>query len=199
VPAFFIGFAGWMMRHPKPRGTALAGKKEQILALAEPVAAELGLEILGVEFGGSDAKRVIRLFLDRISPPSPADGGAPPAGVTLGDCEAVSRRLGDIFDAHEAIAGRYLLEVSSPGVNRPLLKPEHFRRVVGDKVRVRFRQLDGSPRTVVGELTAFEDEGQILTIRADSGENHRVALSEVERANLEYEFPTAERPGKRRR
>jgi ribosome maturation factor RimP len=178
----------------------LTGKKDQILALAEPVAAEFGLEVLGVEFGGSDAKRVIRIFLDRELPtPSEAGTELTSPGVTLGDCEAVSRRLGDIFDAHETIAGRYMLEVSSPGLNRPLLKPEHFRRVVGRKVRVRFRKADGGPRTVVGMLTAFEDEGQVLTVRVESGEDHDVSLADVERANLEYEFPTAQRPGKRRR
>ena len=167
---------------------ALDSGKTKIMTLTEPVAAELGLEVLDVELGGSASKRVLRIYLD-----SPDDE----RGVTLADCETISRRMGDVLDAHEAMAGRYMLEVSSPGVNRPLRKPEHFRKVVGGKVRVRVAQAVDGSQQVLGRLTAFDDD--VLTIDPESGESRRIALADVEKANFEYEFEEKTRPGKRRR
>jgi len=200
VPAFFIGSAGLTAPPSRPAATLVTATKEQILALVEPVAADLGLEILDVEFGGSEVKRVLRVFLDK---PGPPDGGGSDSdrrsGVTLADCEAVSRQLGDVLDAHDAVAGRYQLEVSSPGVNRPLRKPEHFRSVVGCKVRIRLGAARDGSRTVLGRLASVGGDDQSLVVSIDTGEERTVAFREIERANLEYEFPRPERPGGRRR
>lgn len=162
----------------------------KIRALAEPVAAELGLEVLEIELLGNAPRQVLRIYLDSPSEARP---------VTVADCEAVSRRLGDVFDACDAVAGRYMLEVSSPGVNRPLKKPEHFRRVVGGRVRVRVGAAaakDGM-RNIVGRLAAFE--GETLTIETDDARRLDVALAEIEKANFEHEFPSVVRPGRRGR
>jgi ribosome maturation factor RimP len=164
------------------------GGRDEILALIEPVAAELELEVLEVEFGGSASRRVLRIYLD-----SRVEGRA----VTLADCEAVSRRIGDVLDAHDAVLGRYLLEVSSPGVDRPLRKPAHFERAVGQKVRVRLREPRDGTRTVLGRLERFE--GGTLTITTDGGDRVEIRLGEVDRANLRFEFETKKRPGARRR
>jgi len=151
---------------------------ERIRALAEPVAADLGLEVLEIELLGSAPRQVLRVYLD-----SPSDARL----VSVTDCEAVSRRLGDVLEAHDAMKGRYMLEVSSPGVNRPLKKPEHFRRVVGGRVRVRLRDAHDGARNVVGRLSAFD--GEVLTIETDEGRRWDVRFDEVQKANFEYEFP----------
>ena len=129
---------------------------DRVLRLAEPIAGEYGLEVLAVELKGVPPRRLLRVFLD-----SPMPGRA----VTLDDCTAVSRRLGDVLEAHEALAGSYLLEVSSPGVNRPLRTAEQFGRAVGQRVRARFRKpLDGV-QGVLARLTAVEGERLYRTRR----------------------------------
>ena len=166
---------------------AVNSSAEKIRALAEPVAAELGLEVLEIELLGSAPRQVLRIYLDSPSPRS----------VTVADCEAVSRRLGDVLDAHEALAGRYMLEVSSPGVNRPLKKPEHFSRVVGGRVRVRTREPREGMRNIIGKLSSFD--GDMLSIDTDDARRFDVRLAEIEKANFEHEFPTVTRPGRRGR
>lgn len=151
---------------------------ERIRALAEPVAADLGLEVLEIELLGSAPRQVVRVYLD-----SPSEERS----VSVADCEAVSRRLGDVLEAHDAVKGRYMLEVSSPGINRPLKKPEHFRRVVGGRVRLRLGEAHEGARNLVGRLTAFD--GDLLAIETDDGRRWDVRFEEVQKANFEYEFP----------
>jgi ribosome maturation factor RimP len=160
---------------------------EKIRVLAEPVAGELGVEVLDVELLGSGTMHVVRITQD-----SPAE-----RAVTVADCETVSRRLTDVLDASEPIGGRYMLEVSSPGVDRPLKKPEHFRRVVGGRVRLRLVEPHEGARNWSGRLTAFD--GEILTVETEDGRRLEVALGAVEKANFEYEFPDKQRPGRHAR
>jgi ribosome maturation factor RimP len=103
--------------------------------------------------------------------------------------------LGDVLEANEAVSGGYLLEVSSPGVNRPLRTPEHFRRVVGDRVRVRFREPCADVRGVVARLVAADD-GR-LVLESESGTVIETTVENVERANLEFEFRVPAKPGSR--
>ena len=161
---------------------------ENIRALAEPVAAELGLEVLEIEVLGNAPRQVLRIYLDSCSQSRP---------VTVADCEAVSRRLGDVLDANDVVAGRYMLEVSSPGVNRPLRKADHFQRVIGGRVRIRTRTAapDGM-RNAVGRLVAFD--GQTLVLETDDARRIEVALEEIEKANFEHEFPKVVHPKRRR-
>lgn len=117
--------------------------------------------------------------------------------VSVADCATVSRRLGDVLDAHEAVAGEYMLEVSSPGVNRRLRRPEHFQRAVGEYVRLRVCDPDGTPRNLLGTLEGAEAEQ--VCILADSGEVSVVALDSIKAANLEFRFDKPAKPGKKRR
>ena len=152
---------------------------DRIRALTEPIAADLGLEVLEVELLGSAPRQVLRVYLDSPSDTRP---------VSVADCEAVSRRLGDVLEAHDAVRGRYMLEVSSPGVNRPLKKDLHFRRAVGARVRVRLIEpRDGNTRTLAGRLVEFD--GGSLVIETDDARRWDVRLGEVEKANVEFEFP----------
>jgi ribosome maturation factor RimP len=166
----------------------LRSEATKILTLAEPIAGEMGLEVLDIEFSGAASGRLIRIYLD-----NPASDRA----VSVADCEALSRRMGDVLDAHETVAGHYMLEVSSPGVNRPLRKASHFEAVVGARVRVRMNEPVDGKRTVVGSLVRFND-GR-LCVKEDSGEVVETTLDNVERANFEFEFKTPEKPGKRRK
>jgi ribosome maturation factor RimP len=164
---------------------------DKVLELAAPIAGEYGLEVLEITLKGSPPRRMLRVTLD-----SPTVGRA----VTLDDCTTVSRRLGDVLEAHDAVAGGYLLEVSSPGVNRPLRTAEQFARVVGQRVRVRFRHPVEGTRGVLARLGGID--GERIRLECEDGSVVEASMGEVERANLEYEFESPKKPaggGKRRR
>src|SRR5689334_14695521 len=105
----------------------------KIEEIANRVAASEGLEIGEVEVKGGGSSRLVRISIDK------------PEGVTHGDCELVSQQVGTILDVEDVVpGGRYTLEVSSPGVERKLLKPRDFERFQGKKVRVTLRdELEG--------------------------------------------------------
>jgi len=159
---------------------------DRVLKLAEPIADEFGLEVLDIELRGQAPRRLMRVILDSSTP-----GRA----VTLDDCATVSRRLGDVLDANEAVSGSYLLEVSSPGVNRPLRTLDHFRRVVGERVRVRFRMPCGDVRGLVARLTAVDDGRFVL--ESENGSVIETTFDNVEKANLEFEFRVPAKPAGR--
>ena len=152
----------------------------RILAIAEPIAAERGLEVLDIEMAGTASNPLVRVLLD-----SPDEARR----VGTDDCQAVSQRLGDALDAYEAVSGGYMLEVSSPGLNRPLKRIEHFQRVLGRKVRVRVKAPGGDRRSFLGRLEAADETA--VTVAVEGGEAVRIAFGQIEKANLEYEFDEA--------
>jgi ribosome maturation factor RimP len=148
---------------------------ERVWAIAEPLVTHEGLEIVDVEFRRESRGLVLRLYLDRC-------GGA--GGVSLDDLTRVSRQLGDVLDVHDAVPGSYNLEVSSPGINRRLRRPDHFRRYLGKKVRVRTAgPLDGR-RAFVGVLEAVDADGIVLGSAEGS---HAIRFAEIAQANYEAE------------
>ena len=113
----------------------------RIWQLAAPLAANEGLEIVDIELKheGGRSGRVLRLYMDKEGGPS------------LDELSRVSRGLSDLLDEHDdVVAGSYTLEVSSPGINRPLKRPEHFSRFVGKKIRVRTRDMINGRRAFLG-------------------------------------------------
>jgi len=147
---------------------------ERVWRIAEPLVTHEGLEMVDVEFRRESRGLVLRLFLDRI-------GGG---GVSLDDLSRVSRQLGDVLDVHDAVPGAYTLEVSSPGINRRLRHPDHFRRYLGQKVRVRaVGPLDGR-RVFTGILEQVADDAIVVT---DAGGSHTLRFAEIAQANYEPE------------
>lgn len=131
--------------------------------------ASLGFECLEVTFGVEGGRRILRVTLD-------ADGG-----VRLDQCAQVSRELSPVLDGTSDLPGGYYLEVSSPGINRPLTRPEHFRRFRGERVKVQLHEEVDGGRSVTGLLG--ELDGEILSIETPAG-TRRVALSQIARARL---------------
>src|SRR5207248_8180162 len=116
---------------------------QRVWELAEPLALAGGLELVDVQYRPEGGRIVLRLLLDR-----------PEGGVTLDELTRVSRELGDLLDAHDAVPGRYQLECSSPGINRPLLRAAHYHRALGERVWVQTRAPIGGRRRFRGTLRA---------------------------------------------
>ena len=149
---------------------------ERVWQLAEPLVAQEGLEIVDVEFRRENRGLVLRLYLDQA-------GGE--GGVSLDELTRISRQLGDILDVHDAVPGSYNLEVSSPGINRRLRRPDHFRRYLGKKIRVRAVAPLNGRRSFVGILEQIDAEGIAV---ADAEGTHRIAFAEIAQANYESDF-----------
>src|SRR2546426_12318310 len=124
---------------------------QRVWELAEPLALAGGLELVDVQYRPEGGRIVVRLLLDR-----------PEGGVTLDELTRVSRELGDLLDAHDAVPGRYQLECSSPGINRPLLRAAHFHRALGERVWVQTRAPIGGRPRVRGTLRGAPGRGGTL-------------------------------------
>lgn len=129
----------------------------------------LGFECVKLEIVGSPRTPVVRLFIDK------------PGGVTVGECAMVSRALGLVLEREDPFPGRYLLEVSSPGSNRPLVTGEHFQRFAGSEARVVVERAGEDRITYTGRIRSCMNG--VLTLDTDGG-GVELALRDVTRANL---------------
>jgi ribosome maturation factor RimP len=148
----------------------------RVWQLAAPLAANEGLEIIDIELKpeGGRSGRVLRLYLDKEGGPS------------LDELSRVSRGLSDLLDEHEDVVdGPYTLEVSSPGINRPLKRPEHFSRFVGKKIRVRTREMINGRRSFLGEL--LEVSAEKIAVKQD-GTRWEIAFSQIDKSNYEHDW-----------
>ena len=151
---------------------------EQVREVAERVAASSGLEVVEVELRGGGKARMLRIVIDK------------PAGVTHEDCAAVSREVGTILDVEDAVPGSYTLEVSSPGLDRKLVRPADYVRFTGSLVRLTTRQPVNGNRHFEGRLENFRDGRVTLEVGASrkkqvaAAQKLEIELGNVEKANL---------------
>jgi ribosome maturation factor RimP len=146
---------------------------------------DLGYELVEVRWGGSGQRPQLKLRIDRLD-------SSPGSGVTVDECASVSRALESWLDEHEALSNRYVLEVSSPGVDRPLIRPRDFARFRGERVAVVGRDiLLGRSTRLEGELLGLEDEGsegEAVRLRLPGGEEVTVPRSDIRKAHLVFEW-----------
>lgn len=156
---------------------------QRIWARVEPIAAAEGLEVVEIELHREGRGNTLRVYLDQ------AGGG----GIDLDSLTRMSRQLGDVLDVDDFIAGPYNLEVSSPGVNRRLRLPDHFRRYVGKRVRVRSTEPIDGRRSFVGILQAVDPDGVVVD---DGDRTNFVPFAAIAQANHEYDFGSKPGPSK---
>ena len=156
----------------------MTDKATEITALLAPTVQSLGLELLGAEYLPSPGGAVLRLYIDIPAGEAP-DGEARMVGIE--DCEAVSREVSAQMDVADPISGNYTLEVSSPGVDRPLFTPAQFERFVGEDAKVALklpqdgrRRLQGRIVAVEGGNIRFEVDGQPFTVAFDNIDKARL-------------------------
>ena len=163
---------------------------DRVREVADRVAASSGLEVVEVEFLGGGKARMLRVFLDK-----PAAGASALGGVTHEDCANFSREFGTILDVEDAMPGSYTLEVSSPGLDRKLLKAADFTRFTGSRVKLTTRQPVNNNRHFEGRLESFQDGRLTLDLSvashksrkkmgAAAGQKIEIEFANVEKANL---------------
>jgi ribosome maturation factor RimP len=161
-----------------PRETDIV---EQVRTVAERVTAGYGLEVFDVQFRREAGGMVLRVQIDRPGPAATAEDS-----VSVEDCARVSRDLSAIFDVEDVVPTAYTLEVSSPGLDRPLRRADDYRRFAGRRAKLVMREAVDGQRFFKGVLGGV-DENDVL-IDADDGRRHRVPVGVITRANLEVEF-----------
>ena len=150
------------------RGMAAETVVEKVREIAGRVAADRGLEIFDIQFRREAPGMVLRIQIDRPGPAASAEDS-----VSVDDCAHVSRDLSAILDVEDVVPTAYTLEVSSPGLDRPLRRPDDYRRFAGRLAKIVMRErVDGSD----------------VVIDGDDGKTHRVPIAVITRANLEVEF-----------
>lgn len=145
---------------------------ETLETVLSEVATDHGMELVDLEFRPERSGWVLRLYVDRLDE----------SGVTVEDCARVSRDCSVTLDAEDLIDRSYRLEVSSPGVERRLRKPEHFRRQLGKKVRVVLRKPMEGRRRVTGDLTEVGDDA--IGLKSLDGAELTVRYEQIKQANL---------------
>jgi ribosome maturation factor RimP len=170
--------------------SARDGTLERIHAAAVRVAESYGLELFDVQFRRETIGWVLRVMIDRLEPARPDDEVGPDGPlVSIEDCQHVSRDLGTLLDVEddlgEALGRAYTLEVSSPGLDRPLRGEADYRRFAGRLAKIVTSAPVGTQTSFAGRLAGVEDGAVVLT---EGRRTHRVPLAMIKRARLEVEF-----------
>lgn len=151
----------------------MASKQELLEQMVSPVATALGCELWGLEYLTQGRYTTVRIFIDG------------PNGVSLDDCERVSRQVSSVFDVEDPIDGEYTLEVSSPGMDRPLYKEAQYVRYVGETISVRLRIARDGRRRFKGVITKVEN-GEVF-LQVDNKEV-QLSIDVIDKANVEPRY-----------
>jgi len=151
----------------------MASKQELLQEMIAPVVSSLGCELWGLEYLTQGRYTTLRIFIDA------------PNGVSLDSCEKVSRQISAVMDVEDPIQGEYTLEVSSPGMDRPLYTAEQYARYIGETVNVRLRMARDGRRRFKGELIKVENNEVLILVE---GKEYLFAVDSIDKANIEPRF-----------
>ena len=143
-------------------------------AFLQPIVDEYGFELVDVEYVKEGGTWYLRAYIDK------------PGGITVDDCEAVSRRFSDILDEKDYIEDSYVFEVSSPGLGRPLKKEKDFRRSMGEEVEIRTYRAIDRQKEFTGILDSYD--GTSVTIAYEDGEKQTFSLEDIALIRLALDF-----------
>jgi ribosome maturation factor RimP len=163
-----------------------ASVAEQVREIASRIATSYGLDIFDVQYRREGPGMVLRIQIDR-----PGSGATAEESVSVADCAHVSRDLSAILDVEDVVPSAYTLEVSSPGLDRPLRNAADYRRFAGRRAKLVMREAIDGQMFFKGRLGDAEDgrtDAGVVVIVTDDGQSHRVPIGTITRANLEVEF-----------
>ncbi len=153
---------------------------EKTIAIAQRVAASEGLEVVDVEWAGSGRRGVLRIYIDK------------PGGITHAHCETVSKQVSTILDVEDVVpGGAYSLEVSSPGLDRKLVRPADYERFKGSKANVKLLAPRAGRKQFTGRLGGLQ--GDEILLELAEGETTRIALEDIRTARLVVELQENQR------
>jgi ribosome maturation factor RimP len=158
---------------------------ERVREIANRVASSQGLEVIDIEFLGGGKARLLRVFLDK-------PGTDPLAGVTHQDCASFSREFGTILDVEDVMPSSYTLEVSSPGLDRKLVKAADFVRFTGSRMKLMTRQPVNNNRHFEGRLESFQD-GRLTLDLSVASHKSRKKMGDAAGQRIEIEFANVEK------
>lgn len=151
----------------------MAGIQTQLENMLEPVVLSLGCELWGMDYRAHGKKSLLRLYIDK------------PGGVALDDCERVSRQVASVLDVEDPIAGEYVLEVSSPGMDRSFYKLAQYADFIGETFAIKLRMPFEGRRKFTGVLTAVENDEVVLRVE---DEEYLLPYELIDKANLVPRF-----------
>lgn len=167
-------------------------KARDIAALLAPTVQSLGLELLGVEYLPAPGGATLRLYID--VPAAEAE-----RAIGIDDCEAVSREVSAQLDVEDPISGNYTLEVSSPGVDRPLFEAAQFARFAGEQAKVGLKLPQDGRRRLTGRIVSVEGDTIVFDL---DGQPFAVVIDNIEKARLVPDWVALglvkEKPGKKK-
>lgn len=147
----------------------MSSKLEQLQALLAPVVEALGYECWGLEFLSQGRHSLLRVYIDKAE------------GILIEDCEAVSRQVSGVLDVEDPISGEYTLEVSSPGMDRPLFTLEQFARFVGEQVKIKLRVPFERRRNFQGVLRGVEEQDVVVLV---DDHEYLLPIDSIDKANI---------------
>lgn len=154
-------------------GQVMDQRARKIADLLGPAVASLGYELLGVEFSAQGKHSLLRAYIDSED------------GVGIEDCERASRQIGAVLDVEDPVTGQYSLEVSSPGLDRPLFTPEQFARFAGEQVVIKLHAMEQGRRKIVGRIVGVD--GQRIQLSVDD-KSMDIDIKDIQKANLKTEW-----------
>lgn len=171
----------------------LSPEEEMIRQAIEPLLDSEGYELVRIRLKKAQAKSLLALFVDTAGKKN---------GIVMENLTDISRLLSDVldasFDEHSILRGRYDLEVSSPGLNRPLTKRTHFKDSIGEKIKIRLRSAEeGAPKGLVGVLLETADDEFVIEPEAMRGEKVSIRFADVFEAHCIFDFSSLEKHAKK--
>jgi len=142
---------------------------EKLQLIVENVVVSMGYELVGIEFSQHDDTGLLRIYIDKEQ------------GIVLADCQAVSHQLSGVLDVEDPISGNYNLEISSPGMDRPLFKGSDYQRFAGNTVKIKLARAQDGRKNFKGVLQGIENDEVILNM---DGEEIRLSLANIEQSRL---------------
>ncbi len=179
-----------------PKSTPVFVDRERLSAVLDPIAKAHGAEVFDVEFKSEPSGWILRIYVEKLGS-SEGKASTRDAAIDLELCSQVARELSPALDVADVIPHRYHLEVSSPGVERPLKKRQDYERFQGEKAKLRLHSAEQGQKVLVGTITGVESSSSdALVLIQDGSRTYKVALSNVSAARLVFEFGPKPKPGK---
>ncbi|PVZ71780.1 ribosome maturation factor RimP [Pelagibaculum spongiae] len=151
----------------------MAKSADRLQTMVQPSVEALGFEFVGLDYRAQGRHSLLRIYIDAEQ------------GINVDDCALVSRQVSAVLDVEDPITGEYTLEVSSPGIERPLFTAEHYRAYVGERLEIRTTVPVDGRRNFVGTLAAADDDAVDVEI---DGQVYKLALIQIDRARLKPQF-----------